>query len=248
MKKLLLALLVLLVALACVGMASAEGAPTPTPAPVSDMIAQPEATRQPIATATPRPADAPLPEDPFLYHAVEIARRVDMLAKSGPFYAYCNTMQVSRTVWDAVSRGDHTTPSHIYSLSGETLLLGLTGGDPDAAPWFDLSRVELRRDMVSTLPDMMLIGMDNEVVNCVHLLARFKVYASDMPDACGLLVMLYEDATPMVLYWYSDSGAVQVSAFFMPDEMLEVCTCAEDVSAWFASLNMPLVAFEEVHW
>ena len=48
-------------------------------------------------------------------------------------------------------------------LLSVTLLMGLTNGDPSSAPWFDLSRVELRRDMVSTLPDMMFIGMDTEI-------------------------------------------------------------------------------------
>lgn len=248
MKKFLLMLLALLL---CAGMACAEKAvPTATPAPTSvpDMIAQPEGTRRPIETATPRPADAPLPEDTFLGHAVEIARRLDLMAESSVYYYYCNRTDATRERWDAVSRGDHTTPARIFSLSGGELRRGLTGGDPENAPWFDLTRPELRRDIVGTLPEMMFIGMDREDVSLIKMLARYKVYASDVPDDCGLLIMLYTDGTPIVCYWYSNAGAVSISAFFIPDAALEACVTVEDVSAWFAALGMPQVSFEEVTW
>lgn len=249
MKKLsLIMALALLLAVAVCGLAFAE---EPTPTPVPDMIAQPDATRRPITTATPRPADAPLPEDTFLGNAVEIARRLDLLAESEPFFAYCNRSGATREMWDAISRGDHTTPSRIFALDCETLLMGLTDGNPEAAPWFDLSRVELRRDMVSTIPEMMFIGMDKEVVSCIKMLGRYKVYAptdGSYQDGAGLLVMLYDGGTPIVLWWYANAGAVSISAFFLPSEALEACVSAEDVSAWFASLSMPLVPFEEVTW
>lgn len=250
MKKLLLTLLVLML---CAGAAFAEETPptaTPSPTPVPEMIAQPtgEATRRPTQTATPRPADAPLPEDVFLGNAVEIARRLDMLTESSVYYNYCNTTGASKELWDAVSRGDHTLPSRVYSLSGEALRYGLTNGDPDSSPWFDLTRADLRRDMVSTLPDVMYVGMDNETVSLCRSLARYKVFAADVPEGCGLLVMQYAEGTPIVLPWHTERGAVSISAFFMPDETLEACQTAEDVSAWFASLGMPVVEFEEVTW
>lgn len=248
MRKLTILMALLLAGLLC-GVVAAEEEVTPTPVP--EMIAQPEATRQPIATATPRPADAPLPEDTFLGNAVEIARRLGMLAESEPFFTYCNRSGATREMWDDISRGDHTMPDRIFALDCETLLMGLTNGNPESAPWFELSRVELRRDMVSTLPEMMFIGMDKEVVNCIKMMGRYKVYAptdGSYQDGAGLLVMLYDGGTPIVLWWYADRGAVSISAFFLPNEMLEACTTADDVSAWFASLNMPLVPFEEVTW
>lgn len=247
MKKLLL---FLVLALMCCGAALAESAATPTPAPtpVPDMLAQPDATRRPITTATPRPADAPLPEDAFIGNAVEIARRVDMLAKSGVYFTYCNITGASQTMWDSAVRGDHTTPVRIFSLDGEALRMALTGGDLESSPWFDLNRPELRRDMVVTLPDVMYVGMDNDVVRLCRMLARYKVFACDIPNDCGLLILQYEDAVPMVLPWYSDRGAVNIAAFPMPVEALEACSCAAEVSAWFAGLGMPEVTFEEVTW
>lgn len=247
MKKFLLMLAMLL----CACVACAEAPPptvTPAPTPVPDMIAQPDATRRPIETATPRPADAPLPEDTFLGHAVEIARRLGLMAESHVYYSYCNRSGATRERWEAVSRGDHTTPACIFSLSGTELISGLTGGNPESAPWFDLTRPELRRDIVGTLPDMMFIGMDKEDVSLIKMLARYKIYAADVPDDCGLLIMLYEEGTPIVCYWYSNAGAVSISAFFMPDEALGACATTGDVSAWFAALGMPVVHFEEVTW
>lgn len=246
MKRMYLLVLALLL---CIGTACAEEAtPTPAPTPVPGVIAQPDATRRPIETATPRPEDAPLPEDTFLGHAVEIARRLGLMAESRVYYNYCNRSGANRERWEAVSRGDHTTPVRIFSLSGEELRMGLTNGQPESAPWFDLTRPELRRDIVGTLPDMMFIGMDKEDVRLIKMLARYKIYAADVPDDCGLLIMLYEEGTPIVCYWYSNAGAVSISAFFMPDDALEACATTADVSAWFAALGMPVVDFEEVTW
>ncbi len=206
----------------------------------------PPATPRPISTATPSPTYAPLPQYEFLGNAVEIARRLGLLAGSGPYYTYCNRSGATQEQWDFVTRGDHTTPARIFALSGETLVAGLTGGNLEAAPFFDLSDVHLRRDLMATLPDMMFQGMDREIVSCCKSLARYKIYAADAPGTCGLLVMLYADATPIVLHWYADAGAVCIVAFFMPDAALEACQTAEDVSAWFAGLRLPVVAFEEV--
>ena len=246
MKKLMA--LLLLALLICVAAAAEEATPTPAPTPVPDIIAQPDMTRRPMATATPRPADAPLPEDPFLGNAVEIARRLGQLADSSVFFDYCNRSGASAERWEAVTRGDHTMPARIFTLSGEELVRGLSGGDPASAPWLDLSRVELRRDLVNTIPEMMFIGMDNDDVNLIQSLGRYKVFAADRAEGCGVMVMLYEDGVPIVLVWYTDRGAVNIAAFFMPDETLEACGSAQDVSAWFASLRMPVVAFEEVQW
>lgn len=247
MKKLLL---FLVLALMCCGTALAESAATPTPAPtpVPDMLAQPDATRRPITTATPRPADAPLPEDVFIGNAVEIARRMDMLAKSGTFYDYCNRTGASKTLWDATTRGDHTMPVRMYSLSGENLVAALTAGVPEGAAVLDLSRVDIRHDLVSTLPDMLFVGRDGEEVSLIQGLGRYKVFAADIPEGCGILVLLYEDAVPIVCYWYTDRGAVSISAFFLPDETLAACDSPEAAADWFQTQGMPAAVFEEVTW
>ncbi|MBQ2952699.1 MAG: hypothetical protein IJE07_04010 [Clostridia bacterium] len=249
MKKIVLMILALLL---CVAVAQAEDVTptaTPSPTPVPDIIAQPEKEeRRVTTTATPRPADAPLPEDEFIANVVEIARRMDMLTKSSVYYNYCNRSGATWTRWQALTRGDHTTPVRILSLDGESLRMALTGGEPENSPWFDLGRQELRQDMVTSLPDVMYVGMDSDDVSTCRSLARYKVYASDMPDDCGLLILLYEDAVPIVSPWYSNEGAVCVCAFLMPDEVLEACQTPEDVSAWFAGLGMPEVSFEEVTW
>lgn len=258
MKKTLLLLLMLL----CFTAAAAEEAPSapaptptatlaptaaPSPTPVPDMVAQPDATRAPITTATPRPTDAPLPEDPFMANAVEIARRIDMLAKSEVFMAYCDSTYSSEEEIKAVSWGDHTWPARVFHVGGSALVEAMSDGVSDSA-WLDMSRVEIRRDLVDSLPDMLLYGMDEAAADLVSLLARMKIFASDLPEDCGFMVMLYDDAAPIVLPWYSDEGAVSISAFFMPDEALAACESAEAVSAWFAEKGLPTVAFEEVTW
>ena len=224
-------------------------APVETPAPtrVPDMIAMPEGETRPIVTRTPRPTDAPLPADPFMANAIEIARRIDLLAKSETFLRYWDDSGVTDKQRRAITGGDHTDPVRVFRMSGEAMLEALAVGMPEGSSLPDLSRFEIRRDLVRSIPDMLQGSMDAKEVEFIEMLTRYKVFAGDA-KGCGLMFMLYADATPIVLTWYADNGAVNIAAGFMPDETLAACMTAEDVMAWFAGKGMPAAVFEEVKW
>lgn len=233
---------------------TAEAVETPAPTRVPDMIAVPEGEKRPLATRTPRPTDAPLPEDPFMANAVEIARRIDLLAESSLFIVYWDGSGTSLSQRKAISRGDHTNPVAAYEMTGESMLAALTAhmsaqisAQPDL-PQPDLSRPEIRRDLVTALPDMLLADLPEDELDLIRTLWRYKVFADDRPDGCGLMFLLYEDATPVAITWYTERGAVNMSACFMPDEALEACRNAQEVAAWFSGKGLPAVAFEEVTW
>lgn len=212
------------------------------------MIAVPDGeTRAPLATRTPRPTDAPLPADPFMANAIEIARRIDLLAESELFIYTWDYSGATQKQLEAISRGDHTNPVRVFQMTGEAMLSALSAVAPEGAVLPDLNRVELRRDLVTALPDMLLGDRTDEALSLLHLLWRYKVFASDA-QGCGLMLMLYEDATPIALTWYADQGAVSIAACFMPDEALEGCRSAEEAAAWFAGKGLPAAAFEEVEW
>lgn len=243
-KVLLLSLLLCLLLLPAMAedMPEATVTPAPTEAP-----AQPEATggdAHPMmddgVTPTPRPTEAPLPEDPFLARVVEISRRMDMLSESTQFmwkydYSYSSQEQI-----EAVAGGDHRIPAQIFHLDGEQLI------DLFAGSGMDFTRPELLRSLVDELPMMLLGGGDEQSLYLTSRLARSVTFAFDTREKCGVYVLLYTDATPVMCPWTADGGAVQVSAWFMPDEALAACESAEEVSAWFMAKGMPAAAFEEV--
>lgn len=241
LMSLLLALGMMLTLPALAEEASPTAAPTSTPTPnsVAEGYVAP-ATPTPV----PTPEPPPLRDDPMLINIVEIAHRIDILAENELFRAYyASTLEDS--VVEKVTYGDHTRPAHVYHLDGQTLIDGLyAGADPSVIP--DFTRVELRRDLVEELPELLWGNRDATEMYLLSLLARYKVFAQPGAEGCGLFFLIYQDASPVMVTWQAYNDCVDVAAFFMPDETLAAAANAEDVSAWFAGLGMPAVAFEEV--
>lgn len=246
MKKLLICVMLMLCcALGAQAEAIAEE-PTPSPTRVPDMIAVPEGTAR--ETATPRPTDAPLPEDPFMAHAIEISRRIELLARSRSFLFHYEFSNLTWEQIDDLTRGDHPNPVRIFEMTGDAMLTALSAAAPEGSVMPDLSRVELRRDLVSDLPEMLMTELTFDEQSLLYTLWRVKVFACADAEGCGLMTLLYEDAVPVLVMWYADRGAVSMSACFMPDDVLAACTTAEQVAEWFASRGLPEAAFREVDW
>ncbi len=225
-------------------------APTATPAPtkVPDLLATPEGQVWKLVTATPRPTDAPLPQDTFMANAVEIARRIDLLAKSEMFIYYWDYSSLTMKEIEALTRGDHTNPVRMYEMTGDDMLAALAENMPEGAVLPDLTRAEMRRDLVNALPDMLQGERSDDEMSLLHLLWRYKVFASEDREGCGLMLLLYGDAVPIAVTWHANSGAVSMAACFLPDEALQACMSAEEAAAWFAGKGMPAAAFKEVTW
>ncbi len=237
MRKLLLLLLASMLALS----AAAETI-QPTPVPRSDSIVEgyvPPVADEPVQELPP------LRDDPMLRHVVEIAGRLDLLAENKLFGSYYIPASIPDAALEAVSYGDHTRPVKIYHLDGGILIDALYAGvDPAMIP--DFSRVELRRDLVSELPDLLWGVREETELYLLKLLARFKIFASSEAEGCGIFFLLYADASPVMVTWEAYNGCVSVAAYFMPDEKLAAVTDAESMAAWFAGFGLPVVPFEEV--
>ena len=239
MKKLLLILLAMLLALP----AFAEEA-SPTPAPTSDSVVEGY-----VAPATPTPAPGPelppLRDDSMLQNVVEIAHRIDLLAESKLFRSYFVANTVPDEIVDKVSQGDHTRPVRVYHLNGQVFIDALyQGAEVSQIP--DFTRPELRRDLVGELPEHFWGQRTAEEMHVLSVLSRYKVFALPGAEGCGVFFLLYQEASPVMVTWEACNDCVDVAAFFMPDERLAAVGTAEELSAWFAGFGMPMVAFEEV--
>lgn len=184
-------------------------------------------------------------EDPKLPHVIEIAHRIDRLAENEDFLIAYDYSYADEEVYERVSGGDHTHPARIFHVGSDVLIDALYAG-VDASQRPDFTRPELLRNLISPIADMLWGVRESSELSLLTLFARYKVFACEGQTGGGVYILLYEEATPVLVTWYAQEGAVCASAVFMPDEALQACTDAQSVSAWFAACGMPLVEFEEV--
>ncbi len=229
-----------------VTLATADPTPAPTatprPAKQADSVVEGGIA---TPTPTPRPELPPLRDDAMVINLVEISQRIDLLAKNERFMGAFNFAALADEDIARLTRGDHTRPRVVYHVSGDQLIQGLYAGQ-DASSMLDFTRPELLRDLVGELPEMLWGRRESAELSMLSHLARFKVFAAPEKSGCGLYMLLYEDATPIVVSWYAQQGAVEMAAFFMPIAELEAVASADDMAAWFAAQGMPEVVFEEV--
>ncbi len=220
---------------------AAAEAPTATPVPKTDSVIEGYAA----PTPAPAPEFPPLRDDPVIANIVEIARRIDQMAESELYMRYLSMDQAVWEMAEKVSAGDHTQPVRAYHLSGQELIAALYAGAPtEQIP--DFTRFELARDLVDELPSIMWGTREDLEINLLNHFARYKIFALEGASGCGLFVLQYREAAPVVIPWVAENGVMKLSAFFMPDEALADASGAEEVAEWFAGIGMPAIDFEEV--
>lgn len=243
MKRLLIILLLLLALPAIAEEAVQTGDPSPTP----NMNSVVEGGYAAPSTPTPAPTPElpPLRDDPMLQHVVEIAYRIDILAENERFMARYGYGVLSPERIETLSYGDHARPARLFHLNGETLFAALHAG-ADPAEMLDFSRPELQRDLVDELPQILWGRREDTELSVLSVLSRCKIFAMDDVSGCGVYILLYKDAAPVLVTWYAGPGCAEVAAYFLPDAELADADDANAVSSWFVSKGMPPVIFEEV--
>lgn len=218
---------------------------TPTPTPKANSVIEGGYTAPATPTPQPTPELPPLRDDPMLLNVVEIAHRIDILAESKLFMSAYDYAGLTEAQIEAVAGGDHTRPKAVYHGSGEALIAALFAGVPaDQVP--DFTRHELLRDLVEDVPEMLWGTRESTELSVLSTLARYKVFALPGAQGCGLFFLLYEDATPILVTWSAYNDAVDVAAFFLPDEALAAVANAQEMTDWFVAVGMPSIPFEEV--
>lgn len=236
--------LMLLCALLLVTPAMAEEAnPAVTPEPDSVVEGGYEAPATPTPVPTPEPP--PLRDDPLLQNVVEIAHRIDILAENEAFMFQYTYGMVNEEQIEAVSYGDHSRPARAFHLNGQALIDALYAGT-DRVDMLDFTRPELLSDLVGELPEILWGRREDAELSILNMLARYKVFALEEAQGCGMFFLLYEEGSPVLVTWMAVNGCVDASAFFIPDDELAAATNAEMVADWFAGKGMPTVPVEEV--
>ena len=220
-------------------------APMLTPTPKVNSVIEGGYTAPATPTPAPTPELPPLRDDPMLLNVVEIAHRIDILAESELFMSAYDYAGLTEAQIEAVAGGDHTRPKAVYHGSGEALIAALFAGVPaEHVP--DFTRHELLRDLVEDVPEMLWGTRESAELSVLSTLARYKVFALPGAQGCGLFFLLYEDATPILVTWSAYNDAVDVAAFFLPDEDLAAVSDPQEMTDWFVSVGMPSIPFEEV--
>lgn len=238
MKRLLMFLCMMALALPAL---AEDSAPTAIPTPDSIVEGGYEAPATPTPVPTPEPPA--LRDDPVLRHVVEIAHRIDILAENDLFMSI--TTVAEREQIEAVSYGSHVRPSQVFHLNGQALIDALYA-DAEPSRMLDFSRPELRRDLVGELPELLWGRREQMELSLLTTLARYKVFAMPGAQGCGVFFLLYEAAAPVLVTWEAENDCMSTAAFFLPDEELAAVRTAQELSAWFAAMGMPVVPFEEV--
>lgn len=240
MKRILILVCALMLAIPAFAEETAEPTPSPTPNSIVEGYVAPVA-----ATPIPTPELPPLRDDPVLTHMVEIAQRIDLLAENGMFRRFFIPASIPESAIEAVSYGAHARPVRVFHLSGQALIDALYAG-ADQAQRLDFARPELMRDLVEELPELLWGRRSDEELHLLNVFSRYKVFAARGAYGCGVFFMLYEDAAPVMIAWMAENDCMRMAAFFMPDETLAAVTDTQGLSAWFAGMGMPPVTFEEV--
>lgn len=129
-------------------------------------------------------------------------------------------------------------PSAVYYVTGETLLAGFIGDNPDYTDTPEQRRV------IQLMPQRILMEQqDTYGKQMLNQMARSTQYPKpDGEPEMGMYIALYADALPMMSFWISDGTVNEMYCTPVLSDELAACKSAEEVTAWFAAQQMPELA------
>lgn len=101
--------------------------------------------------------------------------------------------------------------------------------------------MSLVRRLIGSVPMVFLTQLGGtEMVAACSAASATDVFAEDgLPDV-GLMLLLYRDAIPVVVSWYTENGAAQITSYYMPIDGLQACQTPEEVIGWLECFGLPL--------
>ena len=180
-----------------------------------------------------------LAEDLLAQRAAELAARMDALAEDEAFLA---TMTASGDILVTIrgwAEGNHDTPARMFRVDTEEMLGSLAGEIGDGLS--DPSVAELNRRLPISLPSLLCAHQGTVQLAAASICQVSEVFATQAQGS-GMLMLLYEDAVPVLAAWRTENGAALMQVSFLDDTALEACTTAEQASAWLAEQGLALTA------
>lgn len=170
-------------------------------------------------------------------HMLELCQRVDILLRSDRIVTDLvgdtdTAITEEQKIVNRLRAGNRTMPSAVYYVTGETLLAGFIGDNPDYTDTPEQRRVLQLMPQQDTYGKQMLNQM-----------ARSTQYPKpDGEPEMGMYIALYADALPMMSFWISDGTVNEMYCTPVLSDELAACKSAEEVTAWFAAQQMPELA------
>ena len=180
-----------------------------------------------------------LAEDSLTRRAAELAARMDALAEDEAFLA---TMTGSEDILMTIRgwvEGSHDTPARLFRVEMTELHGGLAGVIGEGLS--DTAVAELQRRIPMSLPSLLCAHQGTVQLAAASICQVSEVFATQAQGS-GMLMLLYEDAVPVLVAWRTENGAALMQASFLDDAELAACITVEQVSAWLAEQGLTLTA------
>lgn len=182
-------------------------------------------------------------ENTNLGHMLELCQRVDLLVRSDRMVSDWvqgtdNAIAEEQKMVSRLRAGDRSIPSVVYYVTGEEMKRAFIGKNAD------YTDSEEQRQVLQEMPLRILMEqMDEYQSSLFSNLARSTAYqAPEGEPEMGMYLVLYADALPMMGVWTAKAAGVNdLSCVPVLSDALAACQSAEDVSAWFEHVNMPVM-------
>lgn len=186
---------------------------------------------------TQRAAELAARMDALTLRAVELAARLDALAEDEGFLTALTSLEEVLVTIRGWAEGSHDAPVRLFRVDTSELpgsLAGMMGeGLSEAAV------AELHRRLPMRLPSLLCANQGALQLATASHCQVSEVFATQAQGS-GVLMLLYEDAVPVLVAWRTENGAALMQASFLDDAALAACTTAEQASVWLSEQGFTL--------
>jgi len=183
-----------------------------------------------------------LAEEGLLSRSSALVKRMDALSGNATYRACISVSggDMGRLV-DQFAQGDHDQPRMAVAvdISGFTDQVMAQVASFDAA-LDPVAQQELLSKMASSVVLQLVSYKGAATLAAVNSMMTGEIFARQGAQGHGVIILLYEDATPAAVSWRAENDAVSMTAMFLPDEDLAACESAQAVADWFAAREIPV--------
>lgn len=173
-------------------------------------------------------------------HLIELTQRVDVLLRSDRMVSDNvsvseNAISEEHMLLTRLRKGERTMPSAVYAISQEEMEAKLIGDNPDYTA--TTSQVMVMTDVIRSVLTEKMSEYEYELTSEMARATNYLLAPGE--DEVCVCIVLYDEALPMLVDWYTEDGVVTMGAYPLFDEDLAACTTPEEVTAWFVAQELP---------
>ena len=166
--------------------------------------------------------------------ALLLAEELRALAASDAWLEMCGLPQSTAEKASGFAAAGESAPRLFLEVTRQGFFSG--------AEWPDgLLEAYGESRLVSVMLTSLVAAEDTETLAAVSSLQTNVLYADETAEGSGMYILLYEEDAPIVVSWYAENGAVNMSASFLPVEGLMSCRTRWEVQTWAEGCGLLLV-------